>query len=116
MTRQSDQPKAMRLRRELTAVVLLLGFVLGWACVFQESGGSHSLGTRVARNCSKFKCAKSCASPVCCAQSSQPSAPFAPAPPPSNSQNEWQALAATVALVLTLPARSEHGVPSASVG
>src|SRR2546427_11057654 len=108
MAKQNDRLKAMTSRRAKTAVVLLLGFVLAWSCVFTVPVDNGSSGTRVIRNCCDFQCAK-CASPGCCAQ---PSQPFALAPPRCTTQNEWQALAVSAALVLALPARSADELPA----
>ena len=113
MANKNDRLKAMTSRRVKTAVVLLVGFVLAWPCVFTAPVGDRSVATRVARKCCDFQCAK-CASPGCCAQPSQPSAPLPPALPPSTSHNEWQALAASVAPILALPSRSADELPSSA--
>src|SRR2546423_12458754 len=93
----------MMLRPAQTAAVFLLGFVLAWQGVFSLSGGvnANARGTRTSCCCTGCD-STHCATPACCARPSQPSPSSAPIPP-SISQNELQALAASAALLLSPP-------------
>src|SRR5882724_4203116 len=93
----------MTLRPVKMAVVLLLGFALAWQGVFTVAAevDQNPRGTKSSCCCTGCDSMR-CATPACCARPSQPSPSSAPIPP-SISQNELQALAASTALLLTLP-------------
>src|SRR5258705_2184253 len=95
------------------AVVLLLGFVLAWQCVFVSTGRVGSTTQRAKRSCCCTGCDnKHCATPACCVKREAPSAPVAPASLPSAPQNEFHALAVAVVALIALPSRQACDVPA----
>src|SRR5882757_6485695 len=94
----------MTLRFVKTTVTVLLGFVLACQSVFLASANTGaSAGARKSHCCCD---SKNCSMPACCAKPAQNQVPFAPASPPPASQNELQALAASVVSSPVLPPRS----------
>src|SRR6266567_7477802 len=103
----------MILRTVKTAVVLLLGFALGCQGVFTVSadGGARAAATK--RSCCCTGCDFTrCATPACCGRPGDDHNPCPPVPPPTPTQNERQALAASVSSWLTLPLFSPDELPS----
>ena len=95
------------------AVVLLLGFVLAWQGVFASSARIGATTKSTKKSCCCTGCDnKHCATPTCCVKPESPSAPVAPASLPSTTQNEFQALAATLVSLLALPSRAASELPA----
>ena len=111
---QTDPLNGMTLRIVKTAVGLLLGFVLVWQSVFTISA---SAGTREGKsNCCRAHCnSKSCSTPTCCVKPNAPSAPVAPAPVRSATQNELLALTGSVIPFLTPPSRAAVQLPARTI-
>jgi hypothetical protein len=104
----------MTLQRMKTAVVLLLGFLLAWQSVATVAAKAGPIAGAAKSSCCCTGCDfKHCATPACCAKPADNPSPFAPAPVPPRSSQEWQALAASVTILLTLPLR-EADEPSAA--
>jgi hypothetical protein len=110
---QSHQSPNMTSRPIKMAVVLLLGFVLACQGVFPPAGRVGAIAERAKRSCC---CTgsdnKHCGIPACCVKRETPSAPVTPASLPSTSQNEFHALAVSVASVITLPVRQAGDLPA----
>jgi len=95
------------------AIVFMLGFVLAWQGDFAApTGANANANARAAKtSCCCTGCDfKHCSTPACCAKPYAPAAPVAPALP-SPSQNEWQALAASVVPLQPLPSSSSDELP-----
>jgi hypothetical protein len=95
------------------AVVLLVGFALTWQGVFASSA---RIGVTTKGAKKSFCCVgcdnKHCSSQACCVKPESPSAPVAPASLPSTTQNEFQALAATLVSLFTLASRPASDLPA----
>jgi len=87
----NDQKQNMTSRLGKTAIVFLLGIVLGWQGLFAVPAGDHSATAARSASCCRTDCAD--CPPKCCARPSQPTSPSTPAPARPASQNESQALA-----------------------
>ena len=110
---QSDELKKMISRPLKTVIVVLLGFVLAHHGAFSTSTAGGAPGAKA--GCCCLGCDfKSCATPACCAKPAGNRAPVSPAPLPSSSQNEWQATAAVLVSLLTLPPPAAHRFAFAS--
>jgi hypothetical protein len=95
----------MALKVTRMAVAFLLGIILAAHPVVAISGAPPA-----AKPC----CCKGghCCGRACCAASKDTSAPVTPVPVPSNSQNEFQALPASIISLLTLPSLPANEYPS----
>jgi hypothetical protein len=86
-------------------VALLLGIILAAYPVVAGSGTSPAVKS-CCHGC------RHCCNMACCAAPKAPSAPVAPAPVPSASQNELQALSTSVISLLTPPPLPSNEYPS----
>lgn len=99
----NDQPEVMIKRFAKTILTVLLGFILALQSVPAVSASAAANTSRKQSSCCCTGCdSKHCSTPVCCAKPADDSRSPSPAPL-STSQNERQALAASVASALTLP-------------
>lgn len=95
------------------ALVLLLGFALAWQGVFTSPARTGATPQSAKKGCCCTGCDnKHCATPACCVKGDTPSSPAAPASLPTNSQNEFHALAASAASLHTLPVRPAMELPA----
>src|SRR6266446_729428 len=96
-----------------TTGVLLLGCVLVWHSVptFGEVSVTNARGTKSSCCCTGCD-SKHCATPACCARPADDHTPYPLPPPPTSTQNDRQALAASVSSWLTLPLFSPDELPS----
>ena len=98
-------------------VVLLLGFVLAWPGVFATPGYIGGTAQVAKKSCCRTDCDTThCSTPACCIQRGTPSVPFAPACLPSASQNQFQALAASVVSPLAPPSLTTHAATAHALG
>jgi len=99
-----------RLSKTLTMLVaILIGVVTSWQGVV-PSPAAAAPAPMVCKCCGSKHRGK-CPTPACCAKPADNHAPVAPASLPTPSQNEWQALAASTANLLTLPLPSVNDLP-----
>jgi hypothetical protein len=94
-------------------VVLLVGFALAWQGVFATSARIGVATKDAKKSCCRTGCdSKHCSTPACCVKPESPAAPVAPASLPSTTQNEFQALAATLVSLFTLSSRPASELPA----
>src|SRR4051812_36848994 len=104
----------MTLRVAKLVVVLLLGLVLAWPGALMVAANTSVISDGAKKSCCCSGCDfKHCSTPACCAKPAAPSTPIVPCSLPSSSQNELQALAASVisALALVSPGLNELPPP-----
>src|SRR5438552_11214583 len=94
-----------------TAVMLLLGFVLAWPNFCTVSAFAVACNAKSICCCSHSG-SKQCPTPACCTKPADNRAPFGPAPRPSISQNEGQAVAASFSTLQTFLAHPAGESPS----
>jgi len=100
---------AMTSRYAKLTVMFLLGLILASSGVL--TGSSLPAGT-AKRSCCRNGCDASACPPACCARPADNPAPANPASIPSNSLNEWQALAPSFLSLLSSSSTALDELPS----